>query len=142
MRLARMSSKNLFCSLRNSLLRLRKARLSVNGDNHYGGVDMFKLKSLSILVITIISYSVLLISYSVLLSSFNLHDSFIIRTDCPICKFALDFSSCDNDASQPAISPYFMHTYFAQERPPRIFETYTISLNPRAPPVSFPEAVT
>jgi hypothetical protein len=136
-----MSTKNLFCRLRN-FLRHRKAGLSVNGGNHHGGADMFKLKSLSILVITIISYSVLLISYSVLLSSFNLHDSFIIRTDCPICKFALDFSSCDNDASQPAISPYFVHTYFAQESLPRIFETHSISLNPRAPPVSFPDAVT
>jgi hypothetical protein len=136
-----MSSENLFCRLRN-LLRHRKARLSVNGDNRYGGANMFKLKSLSILFITIISYSVLLISYSVLLSSFNLHDSFIIRADCPICKFALDFSSCDSEVSQPAISLYFAHTYFAQESLTGIFEICTIPLNPRAPPVSFPEAVT
>jgi hypothetical protein len=78
------------------------------------------------------------IIYSVLIASYHHHDGCVIRTDCPLCKFALDFSSSGREAAQPIITPDFVLTSFVQESVICIFGICPASLTTRAPPLSSP----
>ena len=55
------------------------------------------------------------IIYCILIAPFHHNDGCILRTDCPLCKFAIDFSSCDKTDSQTLVVPEFTSAFFVPE---------------------------
>jgi len=72
--------------------------------------------------------------YSFLLASYNHHDGGIVRSDCPLCKFALDFSSADAVATAPSLMPDYIYTSLVENNFICFCGICPASLTNRAPP--------
>ena len=73
---------------------------------------------------------------SVLVVPFHNNNGCILRTDCPLCKFAIDFSSCDKTDPETLVEPGFTIALFIPEVQSYIFGIYPASLTTRGPPTS------
>lgn len=91
------------------------------------GSRSFRLRHLSI-------FFAMGIVYSVLLASYHHHDGCIIRSDCPYCKFAIDFASVDAIAAPPVIIPDYTYLPLVQKDIVCFCGICPASTTSRAPP--------
>ena len=84
---------------------------------------------------------IVVLVYSVVPFAFDHHSKCTLRTECPLCKFALDFSFGDGSAMFPGITPNLVCAHAARESLTCIFGVSAASLTSRAPPVSHQHTV-
>jgi len=70
------------------------------------------------------------------------HDNYIIRTICPFCRLAIDFSSADRADAQYLIGLLSEHSPLPEETFVDISGICPVSPTTRAPPLSFRDIFT
>jgi len=76
------------------------------------------------------------IIYSILGAPYHDNCGCVLRTDCPLCKFAIDSSSCDSAANSELVTQDSSCAPLIVKRITCIFGICPVVLTTRAPPVT------